>query len=589
MSPAIERKKAFARGCPMRALGVDAVHQLQVHQLAGLATDLRDLVKAIVRDQGGHYSSPLGVVELAVALHYAFWRPGDKIIWDTGHQCYAHKLLTGRFDDFVRLRTRRGAAGFPRREESAHDPFGTGHSSTAIAAAIGFAHSAHARDADSWAVAVIGDGALASGPALEALVLASETPGRLCVVLNDNGYAISGAVGALAGNPGSSYRSLADAVGLDYVGPVDGHSITALLDALQRVTSRRHVFVHVRTRKGFGDSAAESDPVGYYSLPSSGAAKGSRETLQSGLGKILVRMAEEGHIDKVITAAMAVGGSLLEFQHRFPDKFLDVGIAEATAVTVGAALAADKAKVLVHLYSTFLQRGVDQIIHDVGLQKLPVIFAVDRVGFSGEDGPTHHGVYDLSFLTAVPNAVVFSVADLSTLESVLSGPVNVCGPTFVRFSKDAGVQWRHSARSRSPGVPSLLIRRRGEALTVLTHGRVARNIDVAADLMPAGSAGIRIVEVVRLHPPISAQDLRDVVLPGRPVVVIEESVNSGSLGARIATLASQDASIGEVHHLCVTAPAAAHGDLRAQWRDNQLDVESIARTLCALSEASRAP
>lgn len=561
------------------------VRDMEPEQLPALAHALRRQISTTVERCGGHYASPLAVVELAIALHYVFDSPKDRVIWDTGHQSYAHKLLTGRSLAFSTLRCRGGAAGFPRMEESAHDPFGTGHTSTAIAAALGFSESSAVRASGYWSVAVVGDGALAGGPALEALTLVAEKRSKVCVVLNDNGYAISPSVGALARRWESSYRHLASAMDIPYIGPLDGHDLPELITSLCHVRrSPGPAFVHIRTSKGRGDLRAEQDPVKYYScVPRSTAASladagGYNSSMQEAFASEVDQLARTLPALRVITPAMRVGAGLDSFGCRFPDNFTDVGIAEATSVTMGAALVAAGDRAIVHLYSTFLQRASDQIIHDVGLQSLPLVLAVDRVGLSGEDGPTHHGVYDLAILTAVPNMIVFSVSTAELLRTAMRWAVeSASGPVAVRFSKGPEVSWRDGDRAED-AVPGCLLREDGAHATVLTHGRIGSVVQEAVAQTRRDGFACRLVEVTRLCP-INAELLKQLVLPSHPIFVIEECIAVGSLGAAIKALAHDVPRWNHVRHLCIDEPTASHGSLALQLAENGLEEQHVARLL----------
>jgi 1-deoxy-D-xylulose-5-phosphate synthase len=561
----------------------DSLRALEPPELAELARVVRHHIIRTVKARGGHYSSPLGVVELAVALHYVFESPTDRLIWDTGHQAYAHKLLTGRWSAFARLRGPNGASGFPRIGESIHDTFGTGHTSTAIAAALGLSLSVGVQ---GWVVPIIGDGALAGGPALEALTMLAGHVSKVCVVLNDNGFAISKAVGALVDRPGDSYRHLAAAMGLPYIGPIGGHCLPELISCFQDVKlSGDLAFVHVRTTKGSGDAEAESDPITFYSITTPGPRSASNErstepgeqrSMQAVFADEVSRLARLHPDLKVITPAMSIGAGLQQFGATHPDRLLDVGIAEATAVTAGSALAAAGDRAIVHVYSTFLQRAVDQLIHDVGLQALPLIVAVDRVGLSGEDGPTHHGVFDLSFLGAVPNLTVFSVSCADLLRSALSWAMgHDGGPVAIRFSKGKGVEW---GRDGAPGMDvtaKCILRQEGADATVLVHGRISGPTRNAVLALEATGISCRLVEVVRLRP-LQPGELGEFVLSGRPIVVVEESISTGSLGATVLAMRNEVPSWGTVKHVCINLPCCTQGPWSYQLRENGLDERSIA-------------
>ena len=442
------------------------LRRLDRSELPALADELRQFVLESVSKTGGHLSSNLGTVELTIALHYVFNTPDDRIVWDVGHQTYAHKILTGRREGMAKLRQYGGVSGFPRRSESEYDTFGTAHSSTSISAALGMAVAARNQGSDRHAIAVIGDGAMSAGMAFEALNNAGVTENiRLLVVLNDNDMSISPAVGGLnrylarlmsgrfyaaakqAGKqvlknfppvfelarkleehakgmvvPGTLFEEF----GLNYIGPIDGHDLDSLIPTLQNLKQLPGPqFLHVVTRKGHGYKLAEVDPVLYHGPgkfdPSVGITKAApgKPTYTQVFGDWLVDAAATDARVVGITPAMREGSGLVRFEQEFPDRYFDVGIAEQHAVTFAAGLACDGMKPVVAIYSTFLQRAYDQLIHDVALQNLPVVFALDRGGLVGADGATHHGAFDLSFLRCIPNMVVMTPSDENECRQML--------------------------------------------------------------------------------------------------------------------------------------------------------------------------
>jgi len=461
---------------------------LQRGLLPQLAEEIRKLIIETVAKKGGHLASSLGCIELAIALHYVFDTPKDKIIWDVGHQAYAHKILTGRKDKFSTLRQMGGISGFTRREESEYDFFGAGHSSTAISAALGMAVARDLNKENYNVIAVIGDGTITGGMAYEGLNNAGHLRTNLLVILNDNEMFISHRVGAIAGYltriltfgllkkaerkieyffhrlhfaglfllriakrfkvlffPGMLFEEL----GFSYLGPIDGHNLNLLIDTLERIKNFKDfkgpVLLHVITKKGKGFPLAEKEPTKFhgiepFDLTTGNPLKGSEHpTYSSVFGQILVRLAKEDKRICAITAAMTVGTGLTIFAQEFPERFFDVGIAEQHAVTFAAGLATAGMRPVCAIYSTFLQRAFDQIIHDVALQKLPVIFAIDRAGIVGEDGPTHQGIFDLTYLRMIPGFTVMAPKDENELQHMLYTAIDLEKPVAIRYPRGEGI------------------------------------------------------------------------------------------------------------------------------------------------------
>ncbi|MDP3050078.1 MAG: 1-deoxy-D-xylulose-5-phosphate synthase, partial [Eubacteriales bacterium] len=457
---------------------------LSLDDMDTLAEEIRELIVRTVSETGGHLAPSLGVVELCLALHRAFQAPNDRIIWDVGHQCYTHKIITGRRDQFGTLRRYEGLSGFPSRLESIYDIFGTGHSSTSISAALGMAVARDLRGDERSVVAVIGDGAMTAGMAFEALNHAGHLHKRLVVVLNDNEMSIAKNVGALSGYlsrlrtdpmysrgkeefetlmrripaigprvlrwgervkdslkylvvPGMLFEEL----GFTYLGPVDGHNIAAMVNVFNQArTADGPVLVHVLTRKGKGYAPAEANPdrfhgVGPFQIETGKTQKRARVSYTEVFGRTVMRLAQDDERIVAITGAMTTGTGLVEYSRRYPDRFFDVGIAEQHAVTLAAGLAVEGMRPVVAIYSTFLQRAFDQVVHDVCLQKLPVVFALDRSGLVGDDGPTHQGIYDLSYLRMIPNIVIAAPKDENELQHLLKTAVDHGGPMAVRYPR----------------------------------------------------------------------------------------------------------------------------------------------------------
>src|SRR5688572_11876375 len=502
------------------------VRKLDRRALAQLAFELRAYIVESVSATGGHLSSNLGTVELTIALHYVFRTPEDRLIWDVGHQTYGHKILTRRRDRMRSLRQKGGIAGFPRREESPYDTFGTAHSSTSISAALGMAVAAKRQGSQRNVIAVIGDGALTAGMAFEALNNALQTGTKVIVILNDNDMSISENVGALnnylarlmSGRFYAATKKTAEKVlssvappmkelakrfeehakgmltpstmfeefGFNYTGPIDGHNIDVLVDTLNNLKRLDGPqFLHVVTRKGQGYKLAEDDPISYHGPgkfdPGVGIVKAKpptdarpRPTYTQVFGEWLCDMARLDSRLVGITPAMREGSGLVRFSQEFPDRYFDVGIAEQHAVTFAAGLAVEGQKPVVAIYSTFLQRAYDQLIHDVALQNLPVVFALDRGGLVGADGPTHHGSFDLSYLRCIPNLTVMAPADENECRQMLYTAFSLDGPSAVRYPRGSGPGVEVSQAMQALPVGRGEIRREGRHVAILSFGALLK-------------------------------------------------------------------------------------------------------------------
>src|SRR5437868_7831529 len=453
--------------------------RLSRSELKQLAIELRQFLLESVSQTGGHLSSNLGTVELTIALHYVFDTPNDRIVWDVGHQTYGHKVLTGRREGMKKLRMWQGISGFPRREESEYDTFGTAHSSTSISAALGMAVASKLKGERRHAVAVIGDGAMTAGMAFEALNNAGDMDADLLVILNDNEMSISPPVGALnkylarlmSGRVYTTARGLGERVlgqlarraeehvkgmmtpgtmfeefGFNYIGPIDGHDLDALIPTLNNIKQLRGPqFLHVVTRKGQGYKLAENDPVLYHGVSKFdhtngivGGKSGGKQTYTQIFGDWICDMAEIDSRLVGITPAMREGSGLVNFASRFPERYFDVGIAEQHALTFAAGLACEGCKPVVAIYSTFLQRAYDQLIHDIQIQNLPIVFAIDRAGLVGADGATHNGSFDLSYLRCLPNMTVMTPADENECRQMLYTAFQMTSPVAVRYPRGSG-------------------------------------------------------------------------------------------------------------------------------------------------------
>jgi 1-deoxy-D-xylulose-5-phosphate synthase len=531
----------------------------------------------------GHLAASLGAVELAIALHYVLESPADKIIWDVGHQAYPHKLLTGRREAFDGLRQAGGISGFPRRSESEHDAFDTGHGSTAIAAGVGMAKARDIAGQDHAVAAVVGDGAMTGGMAFEALNLAGHLNTPLIVVLNDNQMSISRNVGALAGylrklrldphylrakadfeaavsklplgdslidavdrlkdgvkhllTPGMLFEEL----GFTYLGPIDGHDLSTLIDTLKQARGlKRPVLIHVITQKGRGYVPAENDAAKWHRIGAFDVESGEAVAAASSLsythvfGRCLVKAAERDPRLVAITAAMKAGTGLAEFAERFPDRFFDVAMAEQTAVTFAAGLAARGLRPVAAIYSTFLQRAYDQIVHDVALPGLPVLLALDRAGLVGEDGPTHHGAFDLSYLRHIPGLVVMAPRDLSELAAMVATGLALDGPCALRYPRGEGTNPPSGEVEPIPvGRGELL--RQGDAVALIAIGSMVAPALEAAELLAQGGVEAAVVDA-RFAKPLDDDLICRVAGECGRVVTVEENAAAGGFGSGVGDL-----------------------------------------------------
>ncbi len=549
-------------------------------QLKGLADEVRECVLQNVSRTGGHLSSNLGTVELTIALHYVFNTPHDRLVWDVGHQTYPHKILTGRRERMPTLRQLGGISGFPRREESEYDTFGTAHSSTSISAALGMAVAARQKGEDRKAVAIIGDGAMTAGMAFEALNNAGvERDARLLVVLNDNDMSISPPVGALnrylaqlmsgnfyaaAKNVGKTVlgpvpplfelakrieqgakgmvvpATLFEKFGFNYIGPIDGHDLDSLIPTLENIRDRMAKqegpqFLHVVTKKGQGYKLAEADPVAYHGPGKFDPAVGltppatpPKPTFTQVFGQWLCDMAEHDKRLVAITPAMREGSGMVEFHRRFPDRYYDVGIAEQHAVTFAAGLACEGLKPVVAIYSTFLQRAYDQLIHDVAIQKLPMVLALDRAGLVGADGATHAGAFDIAYLRCVPNVSVACPADERDCRQLLSTAFAQDHAVAVRYPRGAGVGVQPLADLSELPFGKGEVRRQGQRIAMLAFGSL---------LYPALQAAERLGATVvnmRWAKPLDTELLLQIASSHEALVTIEEGVVMGGAGSAVA-------------------------------------------------------
>jgi 1-deoxy-D-xylulose-5-phosphate synthase len=591
------------------------LRKLDRKQLPRLAEELREFLLESVSHTGGHLSSNLGTVELTVALHYVFDTPCDRLVWDVGHQTYAHKILTGRREAMAGLRTLGGIAGFPRREESPYDTFGTAHSSTSISAGLGMAVAARLAGESRRVVTVIGDGALTAGMAFEALNNAGAMDANLLVVLNDNDMSISENVGALnnylarlmsgrfyAAARRAGERMLAaippvldfarraeehvkgmvtpgtlfEEFGFNYIGPIDGHDLDVLVATLNNIRALDGPqFLHVVTRKGKGYNRAEEDPILYHGVskfdPGGGiqAKAAAKPPYTQIFGDWLCDMAAADARLVGITPAMREGSGLVRFSQEYPERYFDVGIAEQHAVTFAAGLACEGLKPVVAIYSTFLQRAYDQLIHDVAIQKLPVVFAIDRGGLVGADGPTHHGAFDLSYLRCIPNMVVMTPSDENECRQMLFTAFQLDQPAAVRYPRGAGPGVAIEAQMHALPLGRGEIRRQGRRVAFLAFGSMLRPCLRAAEALDATVANMRFLKP--LDGPLTLQLATSHDL----LVTVEENVVNGGAGGAVAEYLARDGRAVPMLHLGLPDHFVEHGDPGLLLEQCGLDADGI--------------
>jgi 1-deoxy-D-xylulose-5-phosphate synthase len=577
------------------------LRRLPAAKLGELAQELRRFLIHSVSTRGGHFAAGLGTVELTIALHYVFNTPYDRLVWDVGHQAYPHKVLTGRRDQLHTIKQHRGLAPFPTRSESEYDTFGVGHSSTSISAALGMAVAASQQGQNRRAVAIIGDGALTAGMAFEALNHAGSLPTDLLIVLNDNDMSISENVGALSNYlaralSGRMYSHLRESgkkvlsqmptvwelarrseehlkgmvlpgtlfeeMGFNYIGPIDGHDVKALVTTLRNLQKLRGPqFLHVVTRKGKGYAPAEADPIKWHGPgpfdPASGMIfkeASTGPTYSQIFGKWLCDMAERDPAVVGITPAMREGSGLVEYSKRFPERYYDVAIAEQHAVTFAAGLAAEGLKPVVAIYSTFLQRAYDQLIHDVALQNLPVVFAVDRAGLVGSDGATHQGSYDLSFLRCIPNMVIMAPSDENECRQMLYTGTTLSSPSVVRYPRGAGPGVAAEAEMTALAVGRGQIRREGRSgLAILVFGTLLESARKIAERLDATLVNMRFVK------PLDETLVMSIAARHRAIITIEENAVMGGAGSAVGELFASEGVLLPLRHIGIPDRFIEHG------------------------------
>ncbi|ORF38112.1 1-deoxy-D-xylulose-5-phosphate synthase [Snodgrassella alvi] len=601
------------------------VRRLQKTQLPKLANELRAYLLESVSKTGGHFASNLGAIELTVALHYVYQTPYDHLIWDVGHQSYPHKILTGRKQRMNTMRQCGGLAGFPKRSESEYDVFGVGHSSTSIGAALGMAVADKLQHKTNRSVAIIGDGAMTAGQAFEALNNAGDMDIDLLVILNDNEMSISPNVGALpkylAKNPlhdvkdlvksikhksekvlslvpgaldvaqrvenkikglieestSSETLSLFDNFGFTYSGPVDGHDVIQLVDVLQEMRSRKGPqLLHIITKKGHGYKLAENDPVAFHAVsafdPQQGlhsSAEAAKPTYTQIFSQWIIDQAAADNKLLAITPAMREGSGLVEFEKLYPERYFDVGIAEQHAVTFAAGLACEQMKPVVAIYSTFLQRAYDQLIHDVALQNLPVLFAIDRGGIVGADGPTHAGVYDLSYLRCVPNLVIAVPSDERECRLLLSSCYQLNQPAAVRYPRGTGTGIEAGSDLATVAIGKGVVRRKGSKIALVAFGSMVQPALTVANAIDATVADMRFVK------PLDTELLVQLAAEHDYIVTLEENSKIGGAGSAVLEALVQHKLTKPVLTLGIPDIVTEHGDTARLLAQMGLSAEKI--------------
>ncbi len=588
------------------------LRELPQSQLPRLTSQLRDYLLNSVARSGGHLAAGLGAIELTVALHYVLNTPYDRLVWDVGHQCYPHKILTGRRREIGRIRKLDGPAGFPVRDESPYDTFGVGHSSTSISAALGMALAARNKGEARKTCAVIGDGGLTAGEAFEALNHAGDVRPDLMVVLNDNEMSISENVGALNktfarllsggvyGNlreeaknvlermpepirefakqaeehvkgmlvPGTFFEEL----GFQYFGPVDGHDVDALVDVLSRLRELDGPrILHVVTRKGKGYAKAEANPIAYHGVKAFDPATGLKSsstpaplTYTDVFSQWLCDMAEQEPRLWGITPAMREGSGLVEFAKKFPDRYLDTAIAEQHAVTLAGGLACEGEKPVLAIYSTFLQRGYDQLIHDIALQNLPVVFALDRAGLVGADGATHHGAFDYSYMRCLPNMTVMAPADERECRQMLSTGLTIDGPSSVRYPRGRGPGVTPEKSLETLPIGKAEVRREGKKVALLAFGTMVEPAEIIAEELDATVVNMRFVK------PLDEALIKEIAERHEKLITIEENVIAGGAGSAVAEALSAMGIERPLLHIGLPDSFVHHGE-----RDEQLELVGL--------------
>lgn len=604
----------------------DDIKTMNMSELKVLAQEIRETLIQVVSENGGHLAPNLGVVELTLALHMVFHTPEDKIIWDVGHQSYVHKLLTGRYEQFHTVRTLDGLSGFPKRSESEHDAFGAGHSSTSISAAVGFAKARDLRGGKNNVIAVIGDGAMTGGMAFEALENAGHMDSNIIVILNDNEMSIDPNVGALAeylsrarSNPaytkskddveellkkipgiGDKMFKAADKLkdslkyllvpgvlfeefGFKYYGPINGHDLPALMTVLENVKGiNRPVLIHVETKKGKGYAPAEKNPDLFHGVSPFHIQTGELKkkstvpTYTSVFGKTLAELGAQDDRIVGITAAMGKGTGINVFQEQFPARTIDVGIAEEHAVTMAAAMALDGYKPVVAIYSTFLQRAYDQVMHDVALQNAPVVFCLDRAGLVGDDGPTHHGIFDVSYLRHIPNMVCMAPKDENELRHMLNSALTYNCPVAMRYPRGEGLGVPMDEALQVLPLGKAEVLQEGDKVTLLALGSMVHIAEQAAERLQAELGITPTVINARFVKPLDADTILQYAGQDTLLVTLEEQAVTGGFGSAVLELYNQHGiDARNVLTIGIADSFVQHGNTARLKEMQGLDVESV--------------
>lgn len=569
------------------------LRQLNIDDLPQLALELREFIIDIVATKEGHLGASLGVVELTIALHYVFNTPEDLLIWDVGHQAYGHKILTERKTIFDTNRQFGGISGFPKREESIYDAFGVGHSSTSISAALGMAIASKLKGEERHHIAVIGDASIASGMAFEGLNHAGVSDANLLIILNDNAIGIDPSVGALKQyltnvKIGKQKQdNIFEALNIDYSGPIDGHDIFNVMYELERLkTVKGPKILHIITTKGKGLKQAEDNQVKYHAPGKFDAATGEiyvkAETIeppkyQDVFGYTIVELATQNKNIIGITPAMPTGSSLKYMMDEFPDRAFDVGIAEQHAVTLAAGMATQGLIPFCNIYSTFLQRAYDQVIHDVALQNLPVIFCLDRAGLVGEDGATHHGVFDLAYLRCIPNLIVFAPRNEIELRNIMyTSQLGLNHPIAIRYPRGKGVtiEWKQPFKKIEIGTGTQL--KKGEQMAVLSIGTIAKNVSDAISDLNVSHYDLRFVK------PVDENLLHNIFTTYSHILTIEDNCIKGGFGSSIVEFAAEKNYKTEITILGIPDEFIEHGSLNQLQKSIGLDTESIKQKIITI-------
>ena len=596
------------------------IKRLNYKSLGKLSVEVSNFIQEVVEDLGGHYSSPLGVVDLTLALHYIYNSPEDKFIWDVGHQAYAHKIITGRRDEFRNLRQKNGISGFLKRDESPHDIFGAGHASTSISAALGFAHARDRKNSKDQIIAIIGDGAMTGGLAYEGINNLGFHRTQLTIVLNDNSHSISKSVGALSHyltrvvtNPtynrirndiweisgklplSSHIRkimrkteegikgyltpgALFEELGLRYIGPIDGHDLSELFRTFKAVKEMNTpVLVHVYTHKGKGNKLAEKDAIKYYSI-------GGRVNKSNGstipdyskvFGQSITQLAEKDEKIICVTAAMEIGTGMTPFTEKYPDRYVDVGIAEEHAVTYSAGLAAEGFKPVVPIYSTFMQRAYDHIVHDALLQKLPLVYCMDRAGVVGPDGPTHHGVFDIAFMCTLPGMIVTAPKDGNELRNLLATGLKSQRNFSIRYPKTSSRNFDPEGKPQLLEIGSWEILQKGDDVAILAVGSMVGMVFDVKNKINQNLGFSPTLVNARFIKPFDSDLLIELCASHKTLLTIEEGVLSGGFGSAVSTFLHENNFTNKLIRLGIPDNFVEHGTRKELLEDLGLTSDNI--------------